>query len=173
MPAHEDHRHYAPKHLKIALITVSTSRYRAKLKGDEFTDEAGEAASRLVKDAGHKVVLRELIEDDPRLILGSLLKVLDGKSHAVILMGGTGLAKRDVTVETVRPLFDKEMEGFGEIFRAKSYQLIGAPAYLTRATAGIVGGKVIYCLPGSPAAVETALDLILSELPHAVYVAGD
>ena len=115
----------------------------------------------------------KLVEDDSKLIRGELLNTIyENHVDAVILMGGTGLATQDVSVETVRPLFDKEMEGFGEIFRSVSYQKIGNAAYLTRATAGTIGGRAVYCLPGSPAAVETALTIILPELPHVVYIAG-
>ncbi|MCP8315710.1 MAG: MogA/MoaB family molybdenum cofactor biosynthesis protein, partial [archaeon] len=98
-----------------------------------------------------------------------LRSLYDEDADAVILTGGTGLAKRDVTFESIMPLLDKEIEGFGEIFRAVSYQKIGPPSYLSRALAGTLNGKLIFCLPGSPQAVELALNLILPELSHIVY----
>jgi len=85
-------------------------------------------------------------------------------------MGGTGLTKDDITVETMRKLFDREIEGFGELFRQISFKDIGTAAYLTRATAGIIKNKVVYCLPGSPAAVKTALKIIMPELNHILYL---
>ena len=85
-------------------------------------------------------------------------------------MGGTGLTKDDITVETMRKLFDREIEGFGELFRQISFKDIGTSVYLTRATAGIIKNKVIYCLPGSPAAVKTALKIIMPELNHILYL---
>ncbi len=90
---------------------------------------------------------------------------------AVIFLGGTGLSPRDVTVEAISPLLDKTLDGFGEIFRRLSYDAIGSPAMMTRAVAGVVDTKVVFCLPGSPDASTVGMDLILKELPHAVFIA--
>jgi molybdenum cofactor biosynthesis protein B len=89
----------------------------------------------------------------------------------VVLTGGTGLSTTDITIETVRPFFEKEIEGFGEIFRSVSYEKIGAAAALSRATAGVAKGKLVLCLPGSPDAVRTALDLFVGEIPHVLHLA--
>ena len=172
MTVPNEHRHNSPKSVRISLITVSTSRFTKKLNSREYMDESMNIATKLLINAGHNVVKETLVKDDPQLIRNILLNIVyDDNVDAIFTMGGTGITKNDVTIETVRPLFDKEIEGFGETFRMVSYQMIGTSAYLTRATAGTLNGKVIYCLPGSPDAVKTALEIIIPELTHAVYVA--
>lgn len=96
---------------------------------------------------------------------------IDSNADVIIFSGGTGVSKNDITVETLRSKFEKELEGFGELLRAISYRKIGTAAILTRATAGIKNGKLIVCLPGSPDAVKTALNKTLSEFPHIVFIA--
>jgi len=169
---HEKHRCAAPKTVKISIITVSTSRYRAVKMGDDASDTSGSKAKRMVEEAGHIVVSKKIVDDDIGMIRLELLKsIYEEGAEAVILTGGTGVTGRDVTVEAVRPLLDRELEGFGDIFRSVSYSQIGSPAHLTRAVAGVVDRRIVYCVPGSPGAVETALSIILPELPHAVYMA--
>ena len=113
------------------------------------------------------------MDDDSKMIRLHLLRsIYETDSDAVILIGGSGLAERDVTIESVKPLFEKEIEGFGETLRILSYRKIGSAAILTRATAGTISGKVVFCLPGSPDAVRTAMQFVLPELPHAVYISG-
>ena len=87
----------------------------------------------------------------------------------ILTTGGTGLDPRDITVETVESLFEKRIDGFGELFRSKSYEEIGSAALLSRATAGIYKKTIIFSMPGSPNAVKTALGLIIDELPHFVH----
>ncbi|RLE65364.1 MAG: molybdenum cofactor biosynthesis protein, partial [Thermoprotei archaeon] len=94
------------------------------------------------------------------------------KVDVVVTIGGTGLSATDVTIESLKPVFDKEVEGFGDVFRSISFREIGATSYMSRATAGVIAGKVIYCLPGSPHAVKVAIkELILPEAGHLVYIA--
>ena len=155
------------------MVTVSTSRYKSSLRErGRVGDESGDLAQQKIQEAKGTVVARRLIPDDAKLIRATVSRALRGAElDVIVLTGGTGVSTTDVTIETIRPIFEKEIEGFGEVFRSVSYKRIGAAAALSRATAGVARGKVIMCLPGSPDAVETALDLFLGELPHVVYLA--
>ncbi len=134
-------------------------------------DESGEIAKEALENAGHEY-LYSVIDDSRPMIRFSLYRSLVTDScDAVIFLGGTGLSPRDVTVEAISPLLDKTLDGFGEIFRRLSYDAIGSPAMMTRAVAGVVDTKVVFCLPGSPDASTVGMDLILKELPHAVFIA--
>ncbi len=166
--AASSHKHSSPKKLKLALFTVSSSRSR----DPKMSDESGEIAKELCKKAGH-VFSHEIIDDSKPIIRLKVLKALfeDG-SDAAILMGGTGLAPRDVTIEAITPLLDKTLNGFGEIFRTMSYESIGTPALMSRAIAGTTDSKLVFCLPGSPDAAKQGIHLILNELPHAVFIAS-
>ena len=111
--------------------------------------------------------------DEPQEIRQALAQAKDSGVRAVVLTGGTGLSARDVTVETVRPLLSKTIDGFGELFRALSFQQIGPAAMASRAVAGVWDGVVVFALPGSPAAVSLALErLIVPELGHLVREAS-
>ncbi|HMD79287.1 MAG TPA: molybdenum cofactor biosynthesis protein B [Nitrososphaerales archaeon] len=171
MKPHEEHRHRAPEHLKVRIVTVSTSRYASMQEGKKFTDEGGDLAESEAKKGGHSVTGRALVSDDKKMIRLEMTKFLSGGDDVMIFTGGTGVAKRDVTVEAVRPYFEKELVGFGELFRRLSFEDVGFAGILSRATAGIVKGKVVLCLPGSPAAVKLALGNFVGELPHLVFVA--
>ncbi|MGC8571193.1 MogA/MoaB family molybdenum cofactor biosynthesis protein [Caldivirga sp.] len=169
---HMEHEKKGPSKVNFFIITVSTSRYELMKAGKQYKDESGDLASLKITNSGHSVVGRLLVSDDERMIKGSLSELLHRDDvDVVVLIGGTGLAKSDVTIETVRPLFSKEIEGFGELFRFISYQKIGASAMLSRATAGIINNKLVVCLPGSPDAVETGLNLIINQVSHILYVA--
>lgn len=173
--AHEEHRRRAPQKLKIGLLTVSTSKFfQQKEKRDELTDESGDIAEQMIKRAGHERTTRKLLNDDLWSIRLELLKaILEEKADVVLIMGGTGISERDVTIEAVKPLITKEIEGFGEIFRGITYRKIGSPALLTRAIGGTLDkGKLVFCLPGSPDGVRTALSLLLPELPHAFLISS-
>jgi molybdenum cofactor biosynthesis protein B len=125
----------------------------------------------MIEGAKGVVVQRALVPDDAKLLRSTVSRALRGESFDVIVLtGGTGVSTTDVTIETVRPLFEKEIEGFGEIFRSVSFQRIGAAAALSRATAGVAKGKVVLCLPGSPDAVRTALELFVGEIPHVLHL---
>jgi len=135
-------------------------------------DESGDLAQEMIEAAKGVVVERALVPDDAKLIRSTVSRALGKKNlDVIVLTGGTGVSSTDVTIETVRPLLQKEIEGFGEIFRSVSYQRIGAAAALSRATAGVANGKVILCLPGSPDAVRTALELFVGEIPHVLHLA--
>ena len=153
------------------MVTVSTSRYSKMKGGDKFTDEGGDAAEAEARKAGNRVTSRNLVSDDAAMLRREVKGFLSGKDDVLLLTGGTGVSSRDVTVETVRPYFEKELDGFGEHFRRLSFDEIGASALLSRATLGVAKGKLILCLPGSPEAVKTAMKAFASELPHIVHVA--
>jgi len=158
------------KNFKIGLITISTSRYHKYINNIDFSDEAYENAKEYLLKNNCKIIEKRIVDDNKQNIEKSIFELINGESEVIILMGGTGLTKDDITVETMRKLFDREIEGFGELFRQISFKDIGTSVYLTRATAGIIKNKVIYCLPGSPAAVKTALKIIMPELNHILYL---
>jgi len=145
----------------VAVVTATDSRTPEK-------DVSGALVRDLATAAGHRVVETVLVADDAALLRAAVAEALAAKAvDVVVVTGGTGLAPRDVTIEAVTPLFDKSVDGFGELFRRLSYDEIGPAAMLSRATAGLVGGKAVFLLPGSPAAVRLALDeLLLPELAH-------
>lgn len=159
--SHRAHRQAAPKRVPIAVITVSDTR-------DAASDTGGALIEQTLREAGHPCVARDWVRDEPDAIRASLEALLARDDvAAVILTGGTGIAPRDRTPESVEPLFERAIPGFGELFRALSYQEIGSAAMLSRACAGIARGRVVFALPGSRAAISLALaKLILPELPH-------
>lgn len=148
--------------LACAVLTVTDSR-------TVETDESGPLARRLLEEAGHTIVLHALLPNREAEVRACVEHWLArGDLHAIVITGGTGFGSKDRTIEAVRPLFEKEIPGFGELFRLISYQeQIGTTAILSRATAGSAKGAVIVSLPGSKAAVELALTRVLiPELPH-------
>jgi molybdenum cofactor biosynthesis protein B len=157
------HRAYAPSSLGCAVLTVSDSRTVAD-------DTSGKLIRELLEAQGHRTVVQAIVPDDTDVIRVEVLRALaDGAVDAVIATGGTGVSPRDVTPEAVTPLFEKELAGFGELFRMLSFQEIGPAAVLSRAVAGTAAGKVVYVLPGSSGAVRLALErLILPEVAHVV-----
>ena len=157
----EEHRKRAPASASFAVITVSDTRTQA-------TDTGGEAAREGLESAGHRVVRRAIVPDEGRAISGALREALaDPSVEAVILTGGTGIAPRDRTIEAVSAILEKRLDGFGEIFRALSFEEIGAAAILSRALAGTAWGKAIFALPGSPKGVSLAVKrLIAPEIGH-------
>ena len=119
MKTHEKHREVSPKKLAIAVFTVSSSRFRAK-KAD---NQSGTLIVNALKNAGHDVLDHGILDDDSKMIATQVMEaVRSQKVNAVILTGGTGLAGRDITIETLTPLFEKTIHGFGEIFRYESYK---------------------------------------------------
>ncbi|HLA89972.1 MAG TPA: MogA/MoaB family molybdenum cofactor biosynthesis protein [Gemmatimonadaceae bacterium] len=148
--------------VRCAIVTVSDTRAEA-------TDESGTLMQELLTREGHRVTTYALLRNDETMVREHVRALLAREDvDAVLLTGGTGLGSRDRTVEAVRPLLDKELPGFGELFRVISYQdQIGAAAILSRALAGGAGGKLVVSLPGSKAAVELALTrILLPELRH-------
>jgi len=148
---------------------VSSSRYEKR--ESSISDDSGDAAERIVRAAGHSIDTRGLISDDSKMLRRTVDEFLRSRSDILVYMGGTGLSRRDITIETIRPFFEKEIDGFGELLRSESFKKVGPAAMLSRATAGVTKGRLILCLPGSPDAVKTALELFISELPHALHIA--
>ncbi|MGH7822258.1 MAG: MogA/MoaB family molybdenum cofactor biosynthesis protein, partial [Candidatus Binatia bacterium] len=138
----------------------------------EQDDESGRRIRQLLGGSGHEVVSYRIVRDEPALIRDHILLLLtDPKVDAVLMNGGTGIAPRDTTFEAIRSLLQKEIEGFGELFRMLSYEAIGPAAMLSRAVAGISSGKVLISMPGSTAAVELAMEkLVIPELGHMLHL---
>jgi molybdenum cofactor biosynthesis protein B len=172
---HELHKSAAPQSVGIFIVTCSTSRYNQLRAGQKPDDASGDAIERLALSAGDRIEGRRLIPDSKSTITRTAKEALRGSGvQALIITGGTGLSPRDVTIESIHPQVEKEIPGFGELFRKLSYETIGPPALLSRAFAGTRKGKVIFCLPGSPDAVQTAMEkLILPELGHIIRVANE
>jgi molybdenum cofactor biosynthesis protein B len=167
---HEKHRSSGPTRLTVEIVTISTSRYASKQKDVQVSDESGDVASREIGKLGYTLARRTLVSDEPEMIRTEIKNFLSGKEDVLLLLGGTGVSKRDVTIETARPFFEKELDGFGELLRMTSLKKVGAAAMLTRATAGVTSGKLILCLPGSPDAAATALKGFGKEFPHILFV---
>ncbi|MGH7913329.1 MAG: MogA/MoaB family molybdenum cofactor biosynthesis protein [Candidatus Binataceae bacterium] len=162
MSEKEHHRH-GHKSLRVGVLTASDSRTAE-------TDESGRLIRDLLTAAGHRLEYYEVLPDDPGRIRNALLDHLQNLD-ALIVNGGTGIAARDSTIEAVRALLDKELEGFGELFRYLSYQQIGSAAFLSRALAGIAAGKIVVSLPGSPDACRLAIEkLLIPELGHMAHL---
>jgi len=158
-----------------AIITCSTSRYMSRKKGQAIDDPSGDLIQSLLSSAGHRTANRVLISDSRRELAHEIRKAANSrKVDSVIVCGGTGIAKQDVTIEVGERLLDKCMPGFGEIFRKLSYDKVGSAAVLSRALAGVLNGKVVFCLPGSTDAVRLAMtQLILPEICHMVKHASE
>jgi len=164
------HKAEAPKRLSFAVIICSTSRYKEFSETGRLNDPSGDLIVKTLRENGHRVTMRRIISDDKTQIQRTLMRALKSrKTDVIIISGGTGISPRDVTIEAVQPLLDKEIPGFGEIFRILSYEKIGSAAVLTRALAGVTKGKVTFCLPGSPQSVSLALEkIIIPEAGHIV-----
>ena len=158
------HREASPEQVRVAVLTISDTR-------TPETDTGGNAIVELMREAGHEISRREIVEDDaPRIEMVLQEFLADASVDAVITTGGTGISARDTTYEVVSRLIDKKLDGFGELFRVLSYEEIGAAAILSRAVAGASGSKFIACLPGSSNAVRLAMEkLLVPEIPHVVF----
>ncbi|HSP21919.1 MAG TPA: MogA/MoaB family molybdenum cofactor biosynthesis protein [Planococcus sp. (in: firmicutes)] len=156
---HLEHR------ISIAILSVSDTR-------DQRTDESGKLIRKLAQEKDLEIAAYEIVKDDAAEIRKTVSQMLEHEGvDAVITTGGTGIAKRDVTLEAVTPLFDKELPGFGELFRFLSYtEDIGSKALLSRAAAGTSAHKALFVLPGSRGAVRLAMEkLILPEIRHIIF----
>ena len=158
-----DHEKHGRSNLKVGVITASDSR-------TPETDESGMLIRTMLQAAGHSVDYYEIVSDDSEKISAALVSNLENLD-AIIVNGGTGITARDGTTEVVQSVLDKELEGFGELFRMLSFQEIGPAAMLSRAVAGVRHGKFIAALPGSPAACRLAMEkLLIPELGHITFL---
>jgi molybdenum cofactor biosynthesis protein B len=158
-PTSTSHHRQDVRSVHCGVLTISDTR-------TEEDDASGERIQALLRENGHRIEAYSILKDEPEAIRGAIAALPDSV-EVVILNGGTGLARRDTTFEAVSRMLDKEIAGFGELFRMLSYAQIGAAAMLSRATAGVAGKRVLFSLPGSTKAVELAMtQLILPELGH-------
>ena len=156
------HRAGAPKELGIYIITCSTSRYHEPKTSTKTNDISGDIIEQLVRNAGHRLEGRKLIPDSRSKIRSVTRAALASKQvDCIIITGGTGLSPYDITIESIRPFYQKEVFGFGELFRALSYQEIGTSTIQSRAIGGLSNGTLIFCLPGSTGACRTGWEKIL------------
>jgi molybdenum cofactor biosynthesis protein B len=164
--SHEQHRQYAADQIggiRCGVLTISDTRTLEN-------DSGGALAQSLLQSAQHHIAHYAIVKDEPTQVLAHVQAWIATGCQVIITTGGTGIAKRDTTIDAIEPLLERKLPGFGELFRMLSYEQVGAAAMLSRATAGTWGGSLIFCLPGSPAAVELAMNrLIVPELRHLVW----
>jgi len=163
MSGADEHRGTSPLPVSCAVLTISDTRTPA-------TDRSGTLIVEYLAGAGHNVVHRQILPDDPDQI-GPAVAGLAARDdvQAVLVTGGTGISTRDQTFETIQQLLTKPLPGYGELFRMLSYAEIGAAAMLSRATGGLAGKTIVLTMPGSTAAVRLAMEkLVLPELVHLV-----
>jgi molybdenum cofactor biosynthesis protein B len=161
----QDHREKAEGQgsIPFAIVTVSDTR-------TPDTDESGALIRRLAELSGHTVADWRIVKDEPDQVARVLDELAAGDARLIVFNGGTGISRRDRTYDVVSRALEKTLPGFGEIFRMLSYEEVGAAAMLSRATAGVYRGKVVFSIPGSPAAVRLAMErLILPEARHLVW----
>jgi len=161
--SYQEHRQKAPQSVNCAVLTISDSR-------TEQDDESGKLIRQKLSQNGHRVISYSILKNEADSIEKEIHKLVRQEELQVIITsGGTGASHRDITVETIFPILEKKLDGFGELFRFLSYQEIGTASIMSRAIAGVVAGKVILCLPGSLGAANLAMDkIILPEIGHMV-----
>ena len=145
----------AIKPVKVAVLTISDTR-------DEESDTSGHVLAERVTGAGHQLIGKAIVPDEVDAIRKQVLAWVEAGVEAIVTTGGTGITGRDVTPEAIRPLFDKEIDGFSVIFHLVSYQSVGLSTLQSRALAGIVKGCFVFCLPGSNGAVKDGWDKVIS-----------
>jgi len=162
-PSHIQHKQGSRQSIGCMVLTCSDTR-------TPDTDTSGALIQQLLRDQGHQVLAYHIVKDEPSDVRRLLTQAAqDDSLQTIIINGGTGISRRDSTFEAVDGLLDKRLDGFGELFRYLSYKDMGSPAMLSRATAGLYQGKVVFSIPGSRSAVRLAMEeLILPELRHIV-----
>ena len=157
------HKARAPRFLKIAVVSVSSTRSLAD-------DKSGQWIAKRAKKQGHDVVSHQVVPDSREKVAEAVGKVMEEfLPHAILVTGGTGISPKDVTIEAIRPMFTKELTAFSVLFASLSYEDIDAAAMLSRATAGLIDRTIVFCMPGSLKACKLACnELIFPELGHVV-----
>ena len=152
---YHEHKTHENKTVGCAVLVTSDSR-------TEETDESGKLIKQRLLDKGHKVVYYTILKNDAAVLKNKIIELIKQEEVQVIITsGGTGLSHKDVTVDTVQSMLEKQLDGFGELFRQLTYQELGTASIMSRATAGIINGKVIICFPGSLGAATLAMDKII------------
>jgi len=161
--SYHEHKKLENKNIDCAVIVTSDSR-------TEETDESGKFIKQRLLDNGHKVACYTILKNDAPALKNRIIELIKRDDVQVIITsGGTGLSHKDVTVDTVQSMLEKKLDGFGELFRSLTYQELGTASIMSRATAGVINGKIIICFPGSLGAAKLAMDkIILSEIGHLV-----
>lgn len=159
----QQHRQEAPKSVRLGILTVSSTRTMED-------DQSGRWMAKLAQKEGHAVRYHQVVTDDIDAIREATLTAIRNHDlHALLVTGGTGITPQDVTVEAIEPMFIKKMTAFGAIFAQLSYDEIDSAAILSRATAGVIGNTVVFCMPGSKKACQLACKaLIFPDLGHVV-----
>lgn len=161
--SYQEHKQKAPRSVSCAVLTISDIR-------TELDDESGKLIRQKLSQSGHRVMFYAILKNEADSIKKKIHELLRQQELQVIITsGGTGVSHRDITVETIAPILEKKLDGFGQLFRFLSYQEIGTAAIMSRVFAGVAQRKVILCLPGSPGAANLAMDkIILPEIGHMV-----
>lgn len=163
-----DHQAEAKKVGPIRYVRLSITDSR---KADD--DHSGRLIESLLNEAGHSPVASMIVKNDPKGLREVIKKLCEEEVDLIVMTGGTGLSKKDQTIEAISPLLDKVLPGFGELFRSLSFQEVGSAALMSRALCGTAKGRVIVCLPGSEHAVRLALTkLLIPEAQHLVWQAA-
>ena len=158
MPRIDETRPFLP--VNIAVLTVSDTR-------TEADDKSGATLVELIGKAGHRVVARRIVKDDTAAITAQLKQwIADPAVDVVIATGGTGVTGRDVTPEAFHSVYEKEIAGFGELFRWRSYEKVGTSTIQSRATGGVAGGTYLFALPGSPGACRDGWEILEPQLDN-------
>jgi molybdopterin adenylyltransferase len=160
----EEHRKKSPIKVNCGVITLSDTKSEDMKKG-KATDISGSFLVDKIKEK-YEVNSYKIIPDEKKQLLATVEEMIDQNIDIIFTTGGTGIGNRDITIETLKPLFEKELPGFGEIFRAKTYKELGSGAILTRAVAGTYKKTLIFSMPGSPNAVKLGISIVIDELAH-------
>lgn len=160
----EEHRKRSPIKVSCGVITLSDSKYSDKKDG-ELTDISGKVIMEKINEK-YEINSYKIIPDEKSQLLDTVDEMVKKDIDIIFTTGGTGIGSKDIAIETLEPLFEKKLPGFGEIFRGKTYEELGSGAILSRSTAGVYKKTIIFSMPGSPNAVKLGISIIINELAH-------